>query len=127
MGRTGPDTILEAGRIALLPEVADAFAEFIDEAEGRRPRRAHLGGRRSKTRIDVQQIEAALLGASWIRKVETTPSVDPALLGGFVARVGNYRIDLSLKAKLDGLARQRSPGFYYLSLSLRRRLADNEH
>ena len=38
------------------------------------------------------------------KKVEIKPTVDPSLLGGFVARVGNYRVDLSLRTKLDGLS-----------------------
>ncbi len=95
------NTILASGRIDLFPEVADAFAEYVDEAEGKV--RAELTSAAPLKADDVQHIEAALQSLLK-KKVETTQSVDSSLLGGFVVKVGNYRIDLSLKAKLDGLA-----------------------
>lgn len=95
------DTVLESGRVELLPDVADAFSDFIDEAEG--VARAQIESAVPLQESDLKAISAKL-GTVLNKNVDVTGVVDPSLLGGFVARVGNYRIDMSLKSKLEGLA-----------------------
>jgi F-type H+-transporting ATPase subunit delta len=57
--------------------------------------------------IDKQE-EAKLtehLAAITGKKVVLTTEVDPAIIGGFVARIGDKLIDGSTKAKLEALKR----------------------
>lgn len=95
------DSVIYGARVALLPKVADAFAELIDEAEG--VVRAEV-----KSAVPLSGAETAEIGAtlgSLLKKqVHVKTSVDPALLGGLVANVGNFRIDMSLKTRLEGLS-----------------------
>jgi F-type H+-transporting ATPase subunit delta len=37
------------------------------------------------------------------RKIEATRSVDPALIGGFVLEAGSYRVDASVRGRLERL------------------------
>jgi F-type H+-transporting ATPase subunit delta len=94
-------TVLESGRVTLLLEVAKAYNEYIDEAEG--VVRAQMASAVPLPPADQQHIAEAL-GQILKKKVDITAATDPSLLGGFAVNVGNYRIDLSLRTKLDGLA-----------------------
>lgn len=94
-------TLLESGRIGLLPEVAQAYGELLDQAEG--VVKAELQSAVALTDGDTKAIGDAL-SKMLKKKVEIKPTVDPSLLGGFVAKVGNYLVDMSLKTKLDGLS-----------------------
>jgi F0F1-type ATP synthase delta subunit len=38
------------------------------------------------------------------QEVRVTEKTDPTILGGFVVRIGNMLIDMSVKTKLNGLA-----------------------
>lgn len=95
------NAMLEAGRVDVLPDVAAAFQELIDEAEG--IAKAEVVSAVQLNAADIEAIGASI-GRILKKRVEIQPVVDPSLLGGFVARIGNYRIDMSLKTKLDGLA-----------------------
>lgn len=93
--------LLAAGRIDILPEVAQAFFALLDQADG--VVKAEVTAAVPLADADTRAIGDAL-SKLLAKKVEIKPTVDPSLLGGFVARVGNYRVDLSLKTKLDGLS-----------------------
>ncbi len=89
------------GRLALLPEIANGY------------RQAH---RRLRGRVQVFVASAvplteplrAKLSAAAARYTGKTPelvlSVDPSLLGGMVVRVGDERIDSSVKTRLRDLS-----------------------
>ncbi len=93
--------LLSAGRVDLLPEVAKSFNALLDLADG--VVKADVAAAVALTDTDAKAIGDAL-SKLLSKKVEIKPTVDPSLLGGFVARVGNYRVDLSLRTKLDGLS-----------------------
>lgn len=95
------DAIVAAGRVTFLPGILQAFSDLIDEAEGKA--HAHVVSAMTLT-PEEQAAVAKQLGDLLGKNLEIESKVDPGLLGGFVARVGNYRIDMSLKTKLDGLA-----------------------
>ena len=99
--RTLVAAMLDAGRVDLLPDVAAAYGELLDRAEG--VVKAEVTAAVPLQAADTQAIGDAL-SKLLKKKVEIKPAVDPSLLGGFVAKVGNYRVDLSLKTKLDGLS-----------------------
>lgn len=95
------DTMALAGRVDLIPAMAKSFAELIDEAEG--VIRADVASAVELKPADLAEISQAL-GQVLKKSVTVTPSVDPQLLGGFVAHVGNYRIDMSLRTRIEGLS-----------------------
>ena len=95
------DTLVSAGRVAFIPKLVEAFSDLINEAEGKAL--AHVVSAAPLAQEDQDSI-ATQLGGLLGKKIVLDNKVDPALLGGFVAKVGNYRIDMSLKTKLDGLA-----------------------
>jgi len=95
------DTLVSAGRVTILPQLIDVFGDLINEAEGKAF--AEVVSATTLAQADQDSI-AAQLGDLLGKKIVLDNKVDPTLLGGFVAKVGNYRIDMSLKTKLDGLA-----------------------
>jgi len=95
------DTLVTAGRVALLPELVEVFGDFINEAEGKAFAQVVSAAPLAQ---DDQNAIASQLGDLLGKKIVLDNKVDATLLGGFVAKVGNYRIDMSLKTKLDGLA-----------------------
>lgn len=95
------DTLVIAGRVAMLPELIEVFGNLINDAEGK----AHAEVvSASPLGQEDQEAISAQLGDLLGKKIVLESKVDATLLGGFVAKVGNYRIDMSLKTKLDGLA-----------------------
>ena len=96
------DGIVDAGRVTFLPEIAQVYAEFIDEAEG--IAQATVVSAVALSAAENQDISSAL-AQMLQKKIVLKSSINSALLGGFVVRVGNYLVDLSLKSKLDGLAK----------------------
>lgn len=94
-------TMVEEGRVNAIPELVEAYSELIDTAEG--VAKADLVSAVALPDAEVQAI-GKQLGQILDKKVEVRASVDAKLLGGFVAHVGNYKIDMSLRTKLDGLA-----------------------
>jgi F-type H+-transporting ATPase subunit delta len=96
-------TIVDSGRAALVPEISTAFGELIDEAEG--VVKASIISAVPLPEVELQEIGSAV-SALLHKRAEVDAKVDPALLGGFQIRVGQYLIDLSLKTKLDGLSQR---------------------
>jgi F-type H+-transporting ATPase subunit delta len=92
--------LLERGRISLLPALARAFRELSD---------AHAG------RVRAVVTSAVPLGAGDLdrvrrslelrtkKKVLIEVEVDPSLIGGLVARVGDLILDGSVRTQLDTL------------------------
>lgn len=95
--------LLERRRIAILPAIAQSFAELADRRQGRV--RAELVSARGLDAATVAEIQRALekrLGKTVV--LETR--VDPALIGGVVARAGSLVIDGSLRTRLQDLGKQ---------------------
>ena len=95
------DTVVSAGRVVFLPGMTQAFRDLIDEKVGRA--HAHVVAATELSAEDEASI-GNQLGKLLGKTIVVDTKIDPSILGGFVARVGNYRIDMSLKTKLDGLA-----------------------
>lgn len=95
--------LLERRRIALLPALADAFADRL---------RAHRGIElaRVTTAVDLSESERDLLAerlAAYLgRKVEVETQVEPEIIGGVVARVGDQLIDASVHGRLLALRKR---------------------
>jgi F-type H+-transporting ATPase subunit delta len=92
--------LLERGRIGALPTIARAFKEMADEALGRV--RGTVTSARPldpATQAAVQRALEKQVG----KKVLLSAKVDPDLIGGIVARVGDQVFDGSLRTRLDTL------------------------
>ncbi len=89
--------VAQRRRMALLSEIRQAYEALVDEAAGRVRARV-----RSAAPLTEGQ-RAALrerLGRRLGRTVLLDTSVDPTLLGGFVAEVGSRLLDMSLRGQL---------------------------
>ena len=90
----------EKGRAGELEEIAKEFERLMAREERRLS--VELTTARELTdaeaRAIVEQIEKAAG-----RKVEATRSVDPDLVGGIVLSAGSYRVDASVRGRLERL------------------------
>jgi F-type H+-transporting ATPase subunit delta len=94
------DLIIEAGRTRDLPAITDGF---IAAAAASRSR--EVAEVRSAVELDaetVRRLEEAL-GRATGKQVEVKVDVDPSVVGGIVARVGDTVIDGSVRRRLDSL------------------------
>ena len=97
--------LIDRGRMTELPDIARAFADRVDDEEGR---------------IAVEAITAVPLSAELraqivekvTRETSRTPvlteKVDPEIIGGLVLRVGSVMLDASVRRHLDAIHRNMS-------------------
>ena len=90
-------TLVENRRLALLPEIADAFAELKREHE-----RVLQVSVRSAVALDgdTEQAMRAALKRRFGREIELRTSVDESLIGGAVIDAGEVTIDGSVRGRL---------------------------
>ncbi|MEZ5994329.1 MAG: ATP synthase F1 subunit delta [Hyphomonadaceae bacterium] len=103
LGRKAIGAVAQNRRAAELPAIAMAYRALVARDRGARQVEivsARPLGEAEKTAI-VESLSKQL-GA----KVEAETSVDDALIGGFVVRVGSRQFDASIKSKLDALRLQ---------------------
>jgi len=94
-------TLADNGRLGVLPEIALAFEQLRDEAEGRIEVEV-----RSAAPLD-DALRASLKKAlehRLSREVELANVIDPSLIGGAIIRAGDLVIDGSVHGRLEGLA-----------------------
>jgi len=92
--------VVAAGRSSDLPAIADRLAE---RAAAERDRA--VAEVRTTFELDAETVRrlAASLSRATGKQVEVKTVVDPSLLGGLVATVGDTVIDGSLRHRLEGL------------------------
>ncbi len=85
-----------------LPSVREEYGRLVDRQEGRE--RALVT---SATPLEAGQVDrlAAYLGELVGKDVEVATAIDPSILGGLVARVGDRLIDGSVRTRLQDLRR----------------------
>ena len=90
--------IVDQGRARDLVHIADELARMAEEESNR-----ELAEVRTAVPLDDEQQKrlAEALGAATGKNVSVKVIVDPSVLGGVVARVGDVVIDGSVKHKLD--------------------------
>ena len=92
--------LVDENRAKLLPDVRRSLRELVEEAEGRVT--AEIVSARSLDDAELERIRQALsrrVGA----QVRLETSVDPELIGGIVARVGDLLFDGSVRTQLGAL------------------------
>jgi F-type H+-transporting ATPase subunit delta len=94
-------TLADNHRLGYLPEIAELFGAFKDEAEGMADVTVT-----SAAALDAAQRDriAAALERRLKRKVRLHYETDPALIGGAILRSGDLVIDGSLRTRLDRIA-----------------------
>jgi F-type H+-transporting ATPase subunit delta len=94
------ELLLERKRIDQLPSLAEAFAQLVREDKG--IELAEVTTAITLTDADRQNIVRWL--TSYLgRSVEVRYKVDPEIIGGVVARVGDQLIDGSVRGRLEAL------------------------
>ena len=90
-------------RLGILEQIVAEYERMADAHQG-------LEHARVVTALPIDKQEEAKLterlAAITGKKVVLTTEVDPAIIGGFVARIGDKLIDGSTKAKLEALKRR---------------------
>jgi F-type H+-transporting ATPase subunit delta len=95
--------LLETDRIALVPQIALAFGDLVDQREG-------IAKARITTAVPLDEPArrelVRRLERESGRKLRATFAVDPTLIGGAKVQIGDHLIDASVQAKLTALGRQ---------------------
>ena len=92
--------LIEKKRVDVLPEIASAVQEMLDRAEN-----ISHGSVISAIEIDsalLEKIQATLENITG-NKVILETQVDPSIIGGIVAKVGDLVLDGSIRTQLNGL------------------------
>ena len=93
----------EKGRAGEIEEIAREFERLMAREERRLT--VELTTARELTDDEAQAIVAQIEEAAG-RKVEATRTVDPDLVGGIVLRAGSYRVDASVRGRLERLRQE---------------------
>lgn len=95
--------LLERGRIGIVRAAARAYRELADQRTGQV--RASVTSAAPLGPADLDRVRRALEARTG-RKVMISASVDPALIGGLVARVGDLVLDGSVRTQLEEMRRR---------------------
>jgi F-type H+-transporting ATPase subunit delta len=92
--------LVQKKRIEILPEIAEEFQVMVDDekniSHGNVISAIQLS---AELQANVQATLEKLTG----KKVKLTTSVDPSIIGGIIAKVGDLVLDGSIKTQLAGL------------------------
>jgi len=95
--------LVDKGRTGQLEEITREFERLVAEHEG-------VVHAELTTAVELSDEEArdllARIEDSTGRKVEATRKVDPDLIGGIVLQIGSYRLDGSVRGRLNRLRRE---------------------
>ncbi|MEN8615366.1 ATP synthase F1 subunit delta [Dehalogenimonas sp. THU2] len=95
--------LVERGGLGMVPDIAVDFKRRLDDLRG-------IAHAEVVSAVDLSDVETAeirqQLGKVFNKQIEITTKVEPALLGGIVARVGDKVIDGSLSRRLQDLKRE---------------------
>jgi F-type H+-transporting ATPase subunit delta len=87
----------------LMPSITESYQQMLDEHNG--VERAEIVAAVPLSSEQQQRIEAMLTGIVG-KDIRATSRVEPQIIGGFVARVGDKVIDGSTRTRLDELRRE---------------------
>jgi len=87
----------------LLPSITESYQEMLDDHNG--VERAEIVSAVALSDEQQARIKATLTGIVG-KEITATSRVEPQILGGFVARVGDKVIDGSTRTRLDELRRE---------------------
>lgn len=92
--------LVEKKRAAILPEVAEEYQAMVDEEK-------NISHGTVVTAIELSEALQAKVRAALEKltgkKVELTTRVDPSIIGGIIAKVGDLELDGSIRTQLASL------------------------
>jgi F-type H+-transporting ATPase subunit delta len=96
------DILIRRDRLDLIPDIRRVFRRLVNEHRG-----VELAQITTARPIDQRQQEliAARLATLTGKRIEVETQVDPSILGGVVAHVGDNVIDGSIRGRLERLRR----------------------
>ena len=94
------EMVVRNGRDSHLPEIAAAFANQVKEHKGIVAIEIIYASVMSETAKDliVKKVQATIKGT-----LEVTEKIDPSIIGGFIVKMGDRRIDASVSSPLNKL------------------------
>jgi F-type H+-transporting ATPase subunit delta len=95
--------VASKGRAGQLRAIAEEFEAIVDEEQGRLT--VELTTAYELDDDEAKSIVATIEQASG-RTVEATRAVDPVLIGGVILQAGSFRVDASVRGRLDRLRRE---------------------
>lgn len=98
--------LLRKGRFVLAPQIADHYRDLLNEHRG-----IETAEVTSAVPLSPEETKAIAqrLSAMTGRKVTVEVDIDPAIIGGIVARIGDQLIDASVRGRLQALKRRLAP------------------
>ena len=95
--------LLHRERLEMVPEIAAAYREVLNRARG-------IATAQVTTAMPLDEAARAEVAARLARytgqRVEIQATVDPSIMGGVIARIGDTLIDGSVRGRLEGLRRR---------------------
>jgi F-type H+-transporting ATPase subunit delta len=95
--------LVERGGLSMVPDIFTDYQRRLDDLHG-------VAHARVTAAIPLSETETAVikqkLGNMFGKQIDITTQVDPLLLGGIVARVGDKVIDGSVSRRLENLKRE---------------------
>jgi F-type H+-transporting ATPase subunit delta len=95
--------LVEKGRIAEVEEIAKELDRLVAAAQGQLT--VELTTAQELSDQEAREIVDQIAKASG-RKVEATRNVDPDLIGGIVLQAGSFRLDASVRGRLNRLRQE---------------------
>ncbi len=95
--------LVERNGLGMLPDIAADYQRRLDELHG--VAHAEVTAAVPLSDTETAEIRTKLAGI-FSKHIEITTKIDPSLLGGVVARVGDKVIDGSLSRRLENLKRE---------------------
>ena len=102
-GRNFVRVLVEADRIAVLPQIATLFEALKNDADG--IAQARIDSAFALSDAELAELKAAL-EKHFGKTIEATVNIDPALIGGARITVGDTVIDGTIEAQLSAMATQ---------------------
>jgi F-type H+-transporting ATPase subunit delta len=95
--------LVDADRVALLPQIRAQFLSLKDVADG--VAKARIDSAFPLTDAQLSDLTSSL-ARRFGRRIEATVNVDPALIGGARITVGDTVIDATVQARLQAMAQE---------------------
>ena len=100
-GRSFVQVLVDADRVAVVPQITLLFDALKDDAEGLA--RARIDSAFPLSDAELAELKSAL-ERHFGKKIEASVNVDPALIGGARITVGDTVVDGTIEAQLSAMA-----------------------